>query len=421
MGTKTDASGNVQWNKRYGLGSGKRERPKDIIEMKDGGFCLAINANDSTPASNAVIIKVNKSGNVSWSKALDNGGSDGVNSIAEYGDTLLVAGYAAGDGRDAVVTKLSKADGSFISARKFSNRPGYHDEALSIEVTNDGIAFSLSTSSIVYEPTYHTLSLTYFRLNGNGSVVYQRRVDATTRTGYNIETIQSKSTPDKGFIYLANDTTPSGFSTCGKAGPYGQLEWGRDFYDYAYQARTTGMDLTGNHGYIFAGYKNDYSITSMKNKVQVFKTNRLGKTGKCPLDLALDFMDTSHYAITTFAWSSVQSLPIEEAANEMSVDVHNFSVINSCGELVCETVQTLQDGCNTNFMAEYKSELNFDAADVAKLSDGSYALAGRYTYYWTVEPAIIKTNPNGSVAWAKTYNSYAHEAQFIKVIPSVIK
>ena len=386
--------------------------------MKDGGYCLGINDNDSSRAGNAVIMKLGSTGNILWSKVLDKGGDDGVNSIAEYNDTLLVAGYATGDGRDAIVTKLYKTDGSFISAKMFSNRSGYHDEALSIEVSGNIISFSVSLYSIVYESTYHPLSLTHFKMNKAGAVTYQRKADVTTNTGYNIETIQSRATDDNGFIYLANDTTPSGYSTCVKAGPYGMLEWGRNFYDYGYRGRTTGMDITGDHGYVFAGFKNDYFVTSMKNKIQVFKTDRVGQTGKCPLDLALDFIDTSNYKISPFTWASIETLTVQDQANEMSVDLRNFSVIHSCEQLLCETVQTVQDGCNTNFMAEYKSELNISAADVAKLADGTYALAGKYSYYWNVEPSIIKTKPNGDVAWAKTYNDYIHDGEFIKVLPA---
>lgn len=85
--------------------------------------------------------------------------------------------------------------------------------------------------------------------------------------------------------------------------------------------------------------------------------------------------------------------------------------------MICDTVQVLPDSCNTNLMAEYSSELMMDAEDIARLSDGSYVFAGSYNYYWLNEPFITKTNPNGSVAWSKTYNSFIHDAHFLKILP----
>ncbi|MEO6355634.1 MAG: T9SS type B sorting domain-containing protein [Ferruginibacter sp.] len=414
---KTDASGTVQWNKRYNCNSQGVEKPKDLIQLADGTYCVAMNVNDGSVKSDAAVIKLSSAGIVLWAKVLDHGGADGVNNIAEYNDTLLVAGYATEDARDAIVTRLNKADGATISAKKFSNLAGYNDEALSIEVTSDGIAFSVSMYPTSYSNSYYPYWINHFRMNNQGDITYHRRAEATIGFGAQTETIQTRATDDKGFIDLLNDTAAAGHSKCNKVGPYGQFEWGRPFYDYGYAGRTSGMDITSNYGYVFAGFKNDLFATAQKNKIQVFKTDRIGKTGDCFLDLALTFIDTAHYSIASFNWQSNQPLLVQEQNNSMQTGVNNFTVINSCEKIVCDTVQVLPDSCSTNLMAEYSSELMINAEDIGRLSDGSYVFAGSYNYYWLNEPFITKTNSNGSIAWSKTYNSFIHDAHFLKILP----
>lgn len=327
---KTDAAGTVQWNKRYSCSSQGSEKPKDLIQMTDGNFCIAVNINEGSVKSDAAVIKLSSTGIVLWATVLDHGGDDGVNNIAEYNDTLLVAGYATEDARDAIVTKLNKANGSMLSAKKYSNQEGYNDEALSIETTGDGIAFSVSMYPTSYSNSFYPYWINHFRMNNDGAITYHRRAEATIGFNAQTETIQTRATDDKGFIDLLNDTTEAGHSKCIKVGPYGQAEWGRPFYDYGYAGRTTGMDITSDYGYVFAGFKNDLFATAQKNKIQVFKTDRIGKTGDCFLDLALNFIDTAHYSIASFNWQSNQPLAVQEQNNLMQSGVNNFTVISSC-------------------------------------------------------------------------------------------
>ena len=229
------------------------------------------------PACNGVVTKISSGGNVEWSILLNNGKANGINNLAEYNDTLLVAGYATGDGRDAVVTRLNKSNGKIISAFQISNKAGYNDEASGIEVISNGIAFNVTMQSIYYELSYRPMWFHHFKLNKSAQVTYSSKAEISTGSGLNVEMAKGRTTDDNGFIYLANDTTPSGYSACVKDwSQRANLNGEENFGIMGLFGRITGMDITVERGFVFAGFKNYYQVTSSKNKIQVFKTDRLG-------------------------------------------------------------------------------------------------------------------------------------------------
>jgi hypothetical protein len=65
---KTDASGTVQWNKRYNCNSQGVEKPKDLIQLADGTYCVAMNVNDGSLKSDVAVIKLSSTGIVLWCK-----------------------------------------------------------------------------------------------------------------------------------------------------------------------------------------------------------------------------------------------------------------------------------------------------------------------------------------------------------------
>jgi gliding motility-associated-like protein len=410
---KMDGSGAIQWNKRFYTNNADRHKPVDVIQIQGNDYFVAVNLKDSTSNSDGCIIRLNTAGNILWSKILDSGGQDGINNIAEQNDTLLIAGFATGDKRDAVITKLKIYDGAFISAFRVFNRTGYNDECVSVEVIPDGFAFSEMTDNVSQTGVFFN----HYKVSNTGKILYHRRADASTASGRRIESIRSRHTDDGGFIYLANDTTPTGYSYCVKVGPFGTLEWGRSFTTGT-PVRTTGMDITGNYGYVFAGYKVYYPIAGNARKIHIVKSDRTGKTGNCNLDLGLDFIDTANNVISSYTWNSIQPVTVNAADNIMTVNNTNFTVLNSCGQVICDTFQNLSAQCATSLIAKYSSELQIRTNDVAKLDDGSYAMAGSYSYYWNNDAVILKTKPNGSVDWTKALGTFTRTATLIKILPS---
>ena len=415
---RTDALGNILWNNRYGNNPVNTDKPKDIIQLADGSFVVAINFNDSTPQSNAALLKLDATGNILWSRQFDHGNDDGFNTVSEWNDTLLVAGYATVANRTGIVMKLNKTDGSFISAQKFTNQLGSNYEALGVEKIDSGIAFGVYRYPTRWDYNNEYLLFTCFRQKMDGSIYYQLETAVSTASGHHPSGLTCRMADDGGFMYLVSDTTPANNSEFTKVGPYGSLEWGRSFGLNDYKGRTNGMDVTAKQGYVFAGYRNEYFTTNSKNKVQVFKTDRVGKLGTCNINGGGDYTDTVIYTVVPFTWNTISNITVQPVANTMQTGTTNFTESVICQSTVCDTVQVLQDSCSVSLLAEYKSELINEANDITRTTDGDYVMAGMYSYYYNYEPSLTKLKPNGAVRWSKTYNDYFRNGYFWKVLPT---
>jgi outer membrane protein assembly factor BamB len=107
---KTDAAGNIQWNRTYvprtPYAYGMRANTC-LIQVKDGGYLLAGNVEDSIGGGgdfwentyDAWLVRTDASGNMLWNKTYGRvGPMDQVNSVAETSDGgFILAGRADGD------------------------------------------------------------------------------------------------------------------------------------------------------------------------------------------------------------------------------------------------------------------------------------------------------------------------------------
>lgn len=67
---KTDANGNVQWNKTYKVCTGKYfEDGKSVKQTSDGGYIVAGETHNCGDGSNAFLVKTDSGGNKMWEKA----------------------------------------------------------------------------------------------------------------------------------------------------------------------------------------------------------------------------------------------------------------------------------------------------------------------------------------------------------------
>jgi hypothetical protein len=86
---KTDASGNVLWNKTYG-GTGD-DRATSIVQTRDGGYVLAGSTTSFGAGSGDFwLVKTDASGNQQWNKTYGGTSNDAAYSIVKTGD----GGYA---------------------------------------------------------------------------------------------------------------------------------------------------------------------------------------------------------------------------------------------------------------------------------------------------------------------------------------
>jgi Ca2+-binding RTX toxin-like protein/methionine-rich copper-binding protein CopC len=131
---KTDASGNAQWKTAWG-GSGK-EWFRDVVQSSDGSYLVAGITNSYGAGSNdALLLKLNSTGQVQWYKTYGGSGHDYATALALSGSgNYLLAGGGVSVGKtdiDAVVWEID-GSGNLVSTQTYG---GAKDDGVESIVT----------------------------------------------------------------------------------------------------------------------------------------------------------------------------------------------------------------------------------------------------------------------------------------------
>lgn len=195
---KIDAAGVLQWQRLYG-GSGDDD-VQAIIETADGGYLMLVETTSSASGdvtgtnhsanSDAWIVKLNATGNISWQKLYGGTSNDVLRAVKQNSDgTYILAGSAftaTGDitgtahgDADFWVMKLN-ASGNIIWQSLYGGSE--QDDAYSIDQTSDGgyIIVGNSRSPVgsgdVTGPGHGNNQYDYWlvKINGSGTLQWQR-------------------------------------------------------------------------------------------------------------------------------------------------------------------------------------------------------------------------------------------------------
>jgi gliding motility-associated-like protein len=412
---KTDGKGILQWSKRFYKNS-EPIRPKQIIEISSGGYIVALNTNDSTAQGDGILIRIDGVGNQVWCKVFDNGGDDGINSLCQDGNTLLVGGYGTIADREGILMRVSLVDGTPIWVKKFALTTQRGDEIIQIEKTAQGLAFGATSTFVRSMYQSSSCFLTLFRTVGDDSIYVQRRCDVTTGSGYTTESVQSRTTTDDGFIYLVNDTTNFGWPAFRKISPVGLTDWGRENnVGYGVQ-RLKGMDLVDSNGYTLTGYYKDL-WTGNRSRIQVLRTDITGKTGSCSGTMSSTWTDTTNYIIGSFSWKNITSTVSQETITP-NVDPLNYTTNTLCSDSYCVNQdQPESPVCYATLLTHIKGNANYSFIpfDFEKVNNG-YIIFGYNRLFRTSEPMMIKVFADGKVQWAKSLTEWIHNGAFDHVL-----
>jgi hypothetical protein len=139
---KTDAAGNVEWNKTYG--QWYRDYAYSVVETSDGGFALAgYSLSVVGDLEDYFLVKTDSSGNLMWNKTYGGPDREYAYSVVETSDGgFALAGYSSfsnsdfwlvktdefgnmewnktygGDGLDRAYSMIKTSDGGFLLAGK---------------------------------------------------------------------------------------------------------------------------------------------------------------------------------------------------------------------------------------------------------------------------------------------------------------
>ncbi|HZF65303.1 MAG TPA: PQQ-binding-like beta-propeller repeat protein, partial [Chitinophagaceae bacterium] len=416
---RTDANGTILWSRKLNK-SGVPARAKSLVTLSDGGFAVGINLNDSTAQGDGLIVRTTAAGTILWSKRFDQGGNDGVHTLLEDGNSLVVSGYATIDFFDAVLMKLNLNDGSVIWAKRFVRHDGLDDQCLNVQKIPGGYAFGVISGFNNGPFNRDGALLTLFKMKEDGTTFFQRGTELGTTSGHTIEFADIRFTADSGFLILINDTLIKKNGTYKKMSASGLTEWGRAPSEWDQLNSISGADLFDSRGYLLTGaYRGntfgDNTITKTTD-VQVLKTDVFGSFGPCTGDKYGAATDTIIFTYSgPFTWKNQRSETVDPDLITLASAPLNFTETLDCETQDCKPVSTdITDKCFASFMAHYSEKYKFVPFDALKVRDG-YIMSGYVMHHWSVEPRIVKLNLNGTVAWAKTLNNYIHNASFQKL------
>ena len=145
---KTDASGNMQWNKTYG--GDNYDDAHSLVETSDGGYAIA-GMTKSYGAGNwdFWLVKTDSAGNVEWNQTYGGGGNDEAWSIVETGDRgYAIVGHTESYGAGSADFWLVKTDSAGNVGWNQTYGGADVDEAYSFVTTSDeGYAIAGRTGS----------------------------------------------------------------------------------------------------------------------------------------------------------------------------------------------------------------------------------------------------------------------------------
>ncbi|WP_445733424.1 T9SS type A sorting domain-containing protein [Mariniflexile sp.] len=272
---KTDASGNLQWQKA--LGGSITDVAFSINQTTDNGYIVAGHTNssdgditESFGREDIWVVKLDDLGNLQWQKSYGDGNAQRAFSIVQTKDGgYVLAGYTfiGTSETDAIVIKLDAIGNvEWQNNYRYDNNSSF-DEAQNIKQTIDG-GYIVVGSTNPYENLVNTSDFWVLKLDAQGNVEWDSRLGGSgVEEALDVQQLSDASYIVVGFTF-SNDGDITGNHGqedywIVKLDTTGNLEWqktmGGTETDRAFSVRET---IDG--GYIVSGYteSNDGDITN---------------------------------------------------------------------------------------------------------------------------------------------------------------
>jgi len=254
---KLDSSGNISWSKT--IGGANNDYIYSIQQTSDGGYIIG-GSTRSFGAGNfdALIIKLDSSGNISWSKTIGGGSNEEVYSIQQTSDGgYIIGGYTRSFGAgsyDALIVKLDSS-GNISWSKTIGGI--YHDDVYSIQQTSDG-GYIIGGYTNSFGPgDYDALIV---KLDSSGNISWLKTIG-----GIDYDYIASiQQTSDGGYL-VGGGTNSFGAGSSDalivKLDSSGNISWSKTIggidYDYI-----SSIQQTSDGGYIIGGYTYSFGAGS---------------------------------------------------------------------------------------------------------------------------------------------------------------
>ncbi len=254
--SKTDLNGDVQWTKTIG---GSQEDVINVVRATSDGGYIAAGYTKSSGAGDkdALLIKLDASGNISWSKTYGTATIDIAKDVIQTSDGGYAAvGYARSEfnlvDKGGVYIFKTNSSGSLTWSNMLGEDSWYNSHSI-IEANNGSLLISGGGLSGM---------LLLINMSSTGNLLWFRGIRPQ-----NISTCESSKviiTSDNKYLILTygnkSPTTKRMFSLI-KTDLSGVELWVKDYYLTSYDAVIIGIQRIWDGGYLISGRDDSYFFT----------------------------------------------------------------------------------------------------------------------------------------------------------------
>ena len=266
---KVDSSGNQTWSKTYG--GSKYDHAFSVQQTSDGGYIIAADTNSSYPDSLIIyspgwLIKVDNDGNHQWNTTFGKT-ADGFDYHVLSVDQTSDGGYIVAGCVEMPTSVadfwLSKvdSDGNQIWSKTFSGVTGAYDFAHSVQQTSDGgYILAGEMGGDLGDPS----TVWLVKTDSNGNETWNKRFGGGSEFDDAVCAYSVDQTSDGGYI-IAGTIRPYGSYTyrvwLTKADTNGNQQW-TDQFGGSISDSAGSVQQTSDGGYIIAGATSLYGAGS---------------------------------------------------------------------------------------------------------------------------------------------------------------
>jgi hypothetical protein len=346
---KTDASGNVSWARTFG-GSGNLEEFFFAREVSGGFIAVGQARSFGAGLEDFFVVRTDFSGNVLWARTYGGNNSDYAYSALQTSDGgFIIAGYTYSFGAGSADVLIIKTNSSGVVQWSTTYGGTSWDIAYSIQQSSTGFIIVGYTGSFGAGGWADFLA---FAINTSGNVQWARIYGGS---GWD-EAYSIQQTSDGGFI-MAGGSTSFGAGSYDflviKTNSSGVVQWsktyGRTGYDFAYSIQQISS------GYIIAGRTNSAGAGNFD--ILFVKTDVNGNIGSsCTATIQNPSISGSAVTLSTagpILQTSTQSVGVSQSITPSTQTLNTG----------CITPVSVNEDCNfdkTNFISSGKGYINVE-------------------------------------------------------------
>ncbi|MBO9566212.1 MAG: gliding motility-associated C-terminal domain-containing protein [Niastella sp.] len=410
---KTDAAGNLQWNRQFGENTTFGEIASNVIQASNGSYYITGRQNNNPGTGNVLVIKLDATGTLLWSKIFDDSDSDNGTSIMEDNGGILVSGTSRSTTwHDAFLMKLD-VNGNVQWSKKYD--VGGRNNAAGAAFTRQGNFYLMPLVTINDFTNTNTGRAMMLRIDLNGDAVEVKEIIAPDyiygSTGTFIPT------PDGGYLFQQSEDNGNADLNIIKLSPAGTVEWTRKYIQPGNQYTYT-LRMTPDGGYISAGY-----TTTGGNDMYIARTDAMGNIPACNTTTVQVQVSTPTFTTTPFVWDD------ERNSNFTAVPhpVLQASPATIPSTLLCSggPCTPPPDPCVTKaFQKTYTGVGNYHVFYINTTPDGGSIIGGTANPVAgdanqasaSIDALAMKLKPDGEIEWARRVGGSQYD-EFRKIRP----